>query len=377
MRVLHVMECTIGGTRRHLVDVALGQRALGLDVHVTAAVSRQPDFESDLQRLERAGVVVTRLAMVRAIAPLKDARHLTALRRQLERVRPDIVHTHASKAGVLGRLASIQSDVGKRVHTPHTFAFLFEAEFSRPKRALFRCVERALASHTHAMIAVSASEARTFTESEVVDRERVRIVQNGIDARGWIEAIPIDRAALGVVGEDLLVLVIGLLNVAKGQDIALSALAKPGLDDVHIAIVGHGDMESQLRGDASRLGIEKRVHFLGFRTDVPRLVAACDFVLLPSRWEGMPYVVLEAMAGAKPVVATPVDGAVDLVSEGRTGFVARAIDAGAVAEALRAMSALTSRERAAMGSVGRARVLEHHGVDAMVKQLVDVYEEVR
>jgi len=173
------------------------------------------------------------------------------------------------------------------------------------------------------------------------------------------------------------VLVIGLLNVAKGQDIALSALAKPGLDDVHIAIVGHGDMESQLRGDASRLGIEKRVHFLGFRTDVPRLVAACDFVLLPSRWEGMPYVVLEAMAGAKPVVATPVDGAVDLVSEGRTGFVARAIDAGAVAEALRAMSALTSRERAAMGSVGRARVLEHHGVDAMVKQLVDVYEEVR
>jgi len=371
------MECTIGGTRRHLVDVALGQRALGLDVHVTAAVSRQPDFESDLQRLERAGVVVTRLAMVRAIAPLKDARHLTALRRQLERVRPDIVHTHASKAGVLGRLASIQSDVGKRVHTPHTFAFLFEAEFSRPKRALFRCVERALASHTHAMIAVSASEARTFTESEVVDRERVRIVQNGIDARGWIEAIPIDRAALGVVGEDLLVLVIGLLNVAKGQDIALSALAKPGLDDVHIAIVGHGDMESQLRGDASRLGIEKRVHFLGFRTDVPRLVAACDFVLLPSRWEGMPYVVLEAMAGAKPVVATPVDGAVDLVSEGRTGFVARAIDAGAVAEALRAMSALTSRERAAMGSVGRARVLEHHGVDAMVKQLVDVYEEVR
>jgi len=377
VRVLHVMECTIGGTRRHLVDVALGQRALGLDVHVTAAVSRQPDFESDLQRLERAGVVVTRLAMVRAIAPLKDARHLTALRRQLERVRPDIVHTHASKAGVLGRLASIQSDVGKRVHTPHTFAFLFEAEFSRPKRALFRCVERALASHTHAMIAVSASEARTFTESEVVDRERVRIVQNGIDARGWIEAIPIDRAALGVVGEDLLVLVIGLLNVAKGQDIALSALAKPGLDDVHIAIVGHGDMESQLRGDASRLGIEKRVHFLGFRTDVPRLVAACDFVLLPSRWEGMPYVVLEAMAGAKPVVATPVDGAVDLVSEGRTGFVARAIDAGAVAEALRAMSALTSRERAAMGSVGRARVLEHHGVDAMVKQLVDVYEEVR
>lgn len=377
MRVLHVMECTIGGTRRHLVDVALGQRALGLDVHVTASSLRQPDFEDDLARLERHGVVVTRLAMVRAIDPARDARHFTHLCRQIESLRPDIVHTHASKAGVLGRLASIRTDTGKRVHTPHTFAFLFEAEFSRPKRALFRAIERALSGHTHAVVAVSPSEARTFAASGVVDVSRVRVVPNGIDARAWIDARALDRSEIGMRDGDPLVLVVGLLNVAKGQDLALEAIARGGLDELQVAIVGHGAMEPQLRALAARLRIEDRVRFLGFRTDVPRLVAACDFVLLPSRWEGMPYVVLEAMAGGKPVVATPVDGAIDLVDDGRTGFVARAIEVGAIAESLRAMAALTQRERARMGESGRERMLARHSADAMVKGLVEVYEEVR
>jgi glycosyltransferase involved in cell wall biosynthesis len=371
------MECTIGGTRRHLVDVALGQKALGLDVHVTASTLRQPDFETDLARLEQHGIVVTRLPMLRAISPLEDARHLAALRRQLERTRPDVVHTHASKAGVLGRLASVQTDVGRRVHTPHTFAFLFEAEFSRPARALFRSIERALSGHTHAVVAVSPSEARTFRAAGVVDAERVRVVQNGIDARPWIGAQAIARSELGLGAEDVLVLVVGLLNVAKGQDLALQALARPGLDDVHVALAGHGAREDELRALAARLRLESRVHFLGFRGDVPRLVAACDFLLLPSRWEGMPYVVLEAMAGARAVVSTPVDGAVDLVDEGRTGFVARAIEPEAIAEALRAMTALTARERARMGELGRQRLLERHSLDAMVQGLVEVYESVR
>ncbi len=170
---------------------------------------------------------------------------------------------------------------------------------------------------------------------------------------------------------------VGLLNVAKGQDLALEAIARGGLDELQVAIVGHGAMEPQLRALAARLRIEDRVRFLGFRTDVPRLVAACDFVLLPSRWEGMPYVVLEAMAGGKPVVATPVDGAIDLVDDGRTGFVARAIEVGAIAESLRAMAALTQRERARMGESGRERMLARHSADAMVKGLVEVYEEVR
>lgn len=376
MRVLHVMESTIGGTRRHLCDVVSGQLGLGLDVHVTASTLRQPDFEDDVVRLERMGAVVARLPMLRRIAPVHDARHMAFITRQLAHIRPDVIHTHSSKAGVLGRLASIQTGIGARVHTPHTFAFLFEAEFSRPNRALFRAIERSLCGHTQALVAVSASEGETFAHSGVVDAERVRVVANGIDPAPYVDARPIARSELDVPPDVPLTAVIGLLNVAKGQDLALRALTRPGNDDVHMLVVGHGDLDSDLKALAVRLGVANRVRFLGFRTDVPRLIAACDFVLLPSRWEGMPYVVLEAMASGKAVVATPVDGARDLVDDGRSGFLAPGLGAEDVARALRAMVALSKLERAQMGRVGRGRMLAHHTSAAMVRGLVDVYREV-
>ncbi len=374
MRVLHVMECTIGGTRRHLVDVVLGELLVGLDVHVVAAALRQPDFEADLQRFEQAGAVVTRLAMVRAVSPATDLMHLAALRAHLERTRPDVLHTHSSKAGVLGRLASIESGIGARVHTPHTFAFLFEAEFSRPKRALFRAIERGLAGHTRAIVAVSPSEARTFVASGVVDAERVRVVPNGIDPGCWMSAQPLDRATMGLRMDRPLAAVVGLLNVAKGQDLALAALQE--VPTLQLVVVGHGGMDAELRAQAQRLGLSDRVKFLGFRTDVPNIIAASDFVVVPSRWEGLPYVALEAMAAAKPVVATPVDGARDVVEHGRTGILADGIDAGSVARGMRAMVAATVGERTRMGELGRERVIRSFSARGMVAGLVDVYHEV-
>ena len=119
------MECTIGGTRRHLVDVARGQRRAGLDVHVVASTLRDPGFPPELDALEAEGVGVTRLDMVREVSPRLDRAHARALAAHLRELRPDIVHTHSSKAGVLGRHASLRTGVGARVHTPHTFAFLF------------------------------------------------------------------------------------------------------------------------------------------------------------------------------------------------------------------------------------------------------------
>jgi glycosyltransferase involved in cell wall biosynthesis len=368
------MECTIGGTRRHLVDVVAGELEMGLDVHVIASTLRQPDFEEDLGRLERAGASVTRLPMVRAVSPLTDAAHMARVRDVLVRTQPDVVHTHSSKAGVIGRLASVQSGIGARVHTPHTFAFLFEAEFSRPRRALFRAIEKGLAGHTRAIVAVSPGEARTFVASGVVEEERVRVVPNGIDPEPWLAARPIARSALGLRDDRPLAAMVGLLNVAKGQDLALDALAQ--VDGLQLVVAGHGDMETALRAQAERLRVADRVRFLGFRTDVPALIAASDFVVVPSRWEGMPYVALEAMAAARPVVATPVDGARDVVESGSTGVLARAVDAASIAAALRTMLAASPDERARMGLCGRQRVLRSYTARAMVHSLVDVYREV-
>ncbi|MFN0007911.1 MAG: glycosyltransferase family 4 protein [Planctomycetota bacterium] len=376
MRILHVMESTIGGTRRHIVDAAAGLRSRGLDVHLAVSTLRQPDFERDLQYLEASGVGVLRLPMVREIQPGRDLAHLAALARHLECLRPDVVHTHSSKAGALGRLASVATGIGARVHTPHTFAFLFDAMFPAWKRELFRDVEMALAGHTQRTIAVSETEAETIRRSGVVPADRIRVVANGLDPSPWVGARPIPRAEIGVPEGVPLAAVIGLLNLAKGQDLAIEARVRPGLDRLHLVVAGDGEMRAQLESLAARLGVTGRVRFLGHRSDAPAIVSACDFTLLPSRWEGMPYIVLESMAAGRPVVATPVDGARDVVRPGENGFLASAIGVDPIAAACRQILGLTPAECRAMGERGRGRVLASWTSARMVDGLLAVYGEL-
>lgn len=377
LRVVHVMEATIGGTRRHLRDVARAQKELGLDVAVIASTLREPRVEGDLADLEARGVRVERLPMRREIAPFADYRHLRALEQLFAELAPDVVHSHSSKAGVLARLASLPSGRGVRVHTPHTFAFLFEAMFSAPKRALFRRIEAALAERTHAVVAVSRSEGETIRASGVVPAERLVVVPNGIDPAPWLAARS-DRAGLAreldVDAGTPIVLVAGLLNAAKGQDLALEALARLRARPV-LVFAGNGEDRARLEVLARELGVDDRVRFLGWREDVPRLVASSDLVLLPSRWEGLPYVVLEAFAAGVPVVATPVDGARELVREGVTGVLASAIGADAIAAALDRALQLAPAAHAALGENGRALVLAEYTLERMARRLVDVYRE--
>jgi glycosyltransferase involved in cell wall biosynthesis len=377
MRVLHVMEATIGGTRRHITDVTTGQLARGLDVHLIASTERQPAFETDLARLETLGAHVMRLPMVRRIDPALDIAHCRAIAAHLEAVRPDIVHTHSSKAGVLGRAASIVTGIGKRVHTPHTFAFLFDAMFSRVRRRLFLGIESYLAGETQAVIAVSNSEARTFQTSGVVPEDRIRVVPNGIDPIPCSSARGLSRAELGLRADRPVAAVVGLLNVAKGQDLALEMLTLPGLEHLQLLFAGHGEMLAQLEALAERLHVADRVRFLGFRTDVPALLVTADFTLVPSRWEGMPYVVLESMACGRPVVATAVDGARDVVLHGETGVLSREVSVDGLAKATRDLLAGTHEDLVRMGRAGRERVLERHTLDAMIDGLIRVYREIR
>ncbi len=376
MRVLHVMESTIGGTRRHIVDVAEGQLARGLEVHLAVSTLRQASMEKDLARLEAKGCGVLRLPMVREISPARDLVHVNALARHLEALRPSIVHTHSSKGGALGRLASIATGVGVRVHTPHTFAFLFDAMFPAWKLELFRRLETGLAGFTRLTIAVSPSEASTIGRSGVVPAERLRVVPNGPDPRPWMEARPAPRRELGVPEGAPVAALLGLYNAAKGQDLAIEMLALPGLESLHLLLAGVGETKAELAALASRLCVDARVHDLGFREDAPAVVAAADFTLIPSRWEGMPYIALESMAAGRPVVATPVDGARDIVEEGRTGFLARAISAEALAESVRALLALDAPARRALGERGRERMLASFTADRMVDGLVALYREV-
>ena len=218
------MECTIGGTRRHITEVARGQNALGLDVHLAVAAERQPDFREDLARLVDEGVRVLELPMVRAVNPRLDLAHARALTRHVREVRPDVVHAHSSKGGVLGRWAALSAGVGRRVYSPHTFAFLHAASFGPAKRRLYRAIEAWFGRRTDRMIAVSDSEAETMRAAGVIDPERVRVVPNGIDPQPYSAALPADRAELNTPASAPVASLVGLVYEAKGQDLALEAL---------------------------------------------------------------------------------------------------------------------------------------------------------
>lgn len=376
MRILHAMECTIGGTRRHLIDVATGQLARGHEVGLAVSTLRDPRFAQDLRRLETLGASVFVVPMRRQIAPLDDLRQLARLREILREYRPEIVHTHSSKAGALGRTAARLESIGRCVHTPHTFAFLFSAEFGPLRRRLFRAVETRLARHTARFVAVSQGEARSFVDSGVVPAERVRVVRNGIDPRPFELARPADRGTLSIPTDAPLILVAGLLHVAKGQDLAIRALASPGLEAAHLLCLGEGDARAECERVAAQCGVQSRVHLPGWSDDVPSWMAVADVVAVPSRWEAMPYVVLEALAAGRCVVATRVDGSREWIEDGKTGVSCAVGDANDLARALCEAISMPQSERARLAAEGRRRVRDEGSVDRMVEDLLALYAQL-
>jgi glycosyltransferase involved in cell wall biosynthesis len=141
-------------------------------------------------------------------------------------------------------------------------------------------------------------------------------------------------------------------------------------------VLGHGETEPELRELARRHGVAGRVHFLGWRDDVPRFLAASDFVVVPSRWEAMPYVVLEAMAAGKPVVSSAVDGARSVIAGAECGALAPIGDVAALAAAMRRIAEMPPADRALLGERGKRAVALRYTIDAMVEGLLDVYREL-
>ncbi|HKE01470.1 MAG TPA: glycosyltransferase family 4 protein [Planctomycetota bacterium] len=379
-RVLLAMECTIGGTRRHLGQLALGLPRDRYDVTVVASAERDATFRDDLAAIRRAGIEAIELPMVRPIDRRRDLAHYRELRRVVREGRFDIVHSHSSKAGVLGRAASLREGIGRRVYTPHTFSFAFTAGFSRPKRALFYGVELALGRATHRMICVSPSEAVQARSLHLCAPDRVRVVENGIDPTPYVSAPTRaeSRAQLGLAPATRIVLVVGLQNRAKGQVDAVGALARIAPASRPLLLLAGGvsdpaygrEVESRIRA----LGVDGSVQLLGHRDDVPRLLAAADVVLSPSRWEGMPYAVLEAMAAERAVLATATNGARDAVVHGETGIVVPVGDLGALAREMESLAADPGRARS-LGEAGRARVLERYTLARMIEKTAAVYDE--
>lgn len=290
----------------------------------------------------------------REIAPLVDLRALARLVLLLRRFRPDVVHTHMAKAGLLGRLAARVAGAPVVVHTFH--GNVLRGYFDTTRAHFFLHLERLMARLSTRIVAISPRQRAEVLALHIAPPEKVVELPLGLDLAPFLEARPgVLRRELGIAVDVPLVGIVARLVPIKGVDIFIDAAARLTAlrPDTHFIVVGDGELREQLIGRATSLGLGERVRFLGWRADLPAIYADLDVVALTSHNEGTPVSVIEALAAGRTVVATRVGGVPDLLEE--CGVLVEDGNAAGVADAIEALLADPAR-RLRLGEAGRRRV---------------------
>jgi glycosyltransferase involved in cell wall biosynthesis len=261
--------------------------------------------------------------LVREIDPIMDIRAFFALIREFKRRKFDIVHTHGSKAGAIGRLAAAVCGVPIILYTVHGWGLKAGGLLVR---VLFRRVERALARVTTALLFQTQSDRDEASQYKIGDNGQYYLIGNGIDLRPFLDydvemADRIERnlrlenkKVVGTVGR-----VSAQKNPAGFLDIAQRIVEKN--EGIVFIFAGGGEMLDKMRSLVNETHLERNVLFLGVRNDIPELIANFDIFILPSLWEGMPRSIIEAMALSKPVIAYDIAGIREIIDDGVNGIV--------------------------------------------------------
>jgi glycosyltransferase involved in cell wall biosynthesis len=316
-------------------------------------------------------------SLVRRVHPWHDLMALVGLARFIRRGRYDIVHTHASKAGVLGRLAARMAGTRCVVHTVHGWPF--SREESPLVHGTWVWLERACAGFCDALIVVAERDRERGLALGVGRPELYRLIRSGIEVEAYRD-VAADRAGvrarLGLPADAFVVGTVGRLGRQKAPLDLLAAFERlvAARRDAHLVLVGDGPQRDEVVAAVSRGGLEGRVHLTGLRRDVPELLRAFDVFALASHWEGLPRVFPQAMAAGLPIVATRVDGAPEAIAPGENGWLVDVGDVEAMGQRLIELAADPALARR-MGEAGRARV-EEFSARRMVDQLAHLYDSL-
>jgi|TARA_B100001964_G_scaffold233764_2_gene291489 glycosyltransferase involved in cell wall biosynthesis len=310
----------------------------------------------------------------REISLWRDLLAWFRLYRLCVRYRPHIVHTHTAKAGVLGRLAARAAKVPVIVHTYH--GHVFQGYFSPLKTRLFLAIERWLGRSTQRLIAVSEAVCQDLLQLGIGTPESLVVIPLGLNLDPFLRCEDLRgqlRAELGLQPDTPLVGIVARLVPIKAHEVFLKAAAKvcARFPQSRFLLVGDGERLAELQLLVERLGLRDRVLFLGWRQDLDRVLADLDLVVLTSRNEGSPVCLIEAMAAARPVVATRVGGVADVVDDGITGCLVDADKPEDVANAIVELLGDENRRRA-MGEAARQRV-PRFGIDRLVSDMDRLY----
>jgi glycosyltransferase involved in cell wall biosynthesis len=325
------------------------------------------------ERLERAGVSAPVIPMEDRLV---DPSALRALTSHLRRERPHIVQSHGARANFYGRLAARFARVPRHLSTVHNS--LYDYPVPPLRRALYLALDRVTVPWTETVVCVAESLARDLIERSRLPPRKVRVIPNGVDlarfdpARADGERV---RRELGL-GAGPVLGIIGRMTLQKDHQTFLAALAvvRAAVPEVQALIVGDGPLRKSVEAQAARLGLERACRFTGVRDDIPDCLAAASVVVLSSVSEGFPFTVLEALALARPLVATAVNGVTEIVEPDVTGLLVPPRRPDLLARAT--LGLLDDPERArGLGQAGRKAVEARFPVELMITRLEHLYAE--
>ena len=377
-RILRVIaRLNIGGPARHVI--LLSARIDPARYSTLLLTGQEAPSEGNMNSLAKSVEVEPRVVagLGREISLWRDLLAWFRLYRLCLHYRPHIVHTHTAKAGVLGRLAARAARVPVIVHTYH--GHVFQGYFSPLKTRLFLAIERWLGRSTHRLIAVSEAVRQDLLRLGIGTPERLVVIPLGLNLDPFLRCEDLRgqlRTELGLQPDTLLVGIVARLVPIKAHDVFLKAAAKVCVrfPQSRFLLVGDGERLAELQLLVERLGLREQVIFLGWRQDLDRVLADLDLVVLTSRNEGSPVCLIEAMAAARPVVATRVGGVGDVVDDGITGSLVDADKPEDVANAIVELLGDEKRRRA-MGEAARERV-PRFGIDRLVSDIDRLYENL-
>lgn len=357
MKILYVVTRgdVIGGASMHVLELAEDMQRRGCDVTILLGPG---DIVAQLAQ-QRGLTTIVEPMLLRQISPWHDLRCLFRLSRLLRQIKPDLVHLHSAKAGILGRIVARFHQLPV-VYSVHGWSFsMYQGAMAR----WFQRFERALLPLTDLLVLVCQRDIRIAVDILGASPTQVHLVHNGIA----------DLPATGLRADSAICRLISVARFEQPKDQAtlLKALAQLPAGHWHLKLVGSGPMLEPCRQLASALGLTQ-VEFLGERADVPELLAQSDVFVLSSKSESLPVSVIEAMRSGLPVVATNVGGMAELVEEGANGYLVEPQSTASLSQRLAALINDPSiRHR--MGTKARERYLQDFTLQQNGDQLFNLY----
>ena len=367
-KLLLIIEAMSGGAGRHVQDLISHLPQEKFDIYVIYSNHRtNPDFLEKIVTMNEQVTFILCDFLVREIKPKYDLLAYQFISKKIKEIKPDIVHCHSSKAGVIGRLAAKRQGVKKIFYTPHAYSFL-APEFSGKKKFLFVQIEKFLSRFaTTQTFCVSIAEMQAALEVNLDKTDKFQVIYNGLPEID----LPSKETIRAQLGLEKAAVVIGnnaRMSEQKNPMFFMEIARKMIRQNAnwHFVWAGDGQLMPLFQSFIKQNGLEENIHLLGERPDSEIVVTAYDIFMTTSQYEGLPYAPIEAMRAGVPILATKVVGNSELVIEGKNGYLIDLEWSKSVEEKLYKAAKMDAQ-------MIKADFRQRFAIDQMLKQIETIY----